>query len=78
MDKITHKQIEKLTATLNKQRPAPEGHHYHSEFASVYGGWRLVMVGERNGAHYGAFGQSSCCERVSTREFYQYLSGLLN
>jgi hypothetical protein len=48
------------------------------DFASSYGGYRLVMVGVSNGGHYGAFNQSSCCRRMSKKEMVAYLNGLLN
>lgn len=46
------------------------------EFASHYGGYRLINVGVKNGAHYGAFGESSICARKSKKEMTSYLEGL--
>lgn len=48
------------------------------DFASCYGGYRLVMVDVKNGGHYGVFGQSSCCSRISKKEMVCYLNGLAN
>jgi hypothetical protein len=48
------------------------------DFASSYGGYRLVMVDVSSGGHYGAFNQSSCCRRMSKKEMVAYLNGLLN
>jgi hypothetical protein len=47
------------------------------EFASHYGGYRLINVGVKNGCHYGAFGESSACARKSLKEMKNYLEGLL-
>jgi hypothetical protein len=50
----------------------------YCEFASCYGGYRLVMVGVSNGGHYGAFNESSCCKRRTKKEMVSYLNGLIN
>lgn len=47
-----------------------------ADYASVYGGYRLVQLNEAGG-HFGVFGQSSCCERVNAKSFNLYLDGLL-
>lgn len=49
----------------------------YAEFASHYGGWRLVRIGEY-GAHYGAFGESSCCKRMQSKAFLAYVNRLVN
>lgn len=47
------------------------------EYAACYGGYRVVNVKIGNGAHYGAFGMSSCVKRLSFTEMYHMLSGIL-
>lgn len=47
------------------------------EYASVYGGYRIVTVKVENGAHYGALGYSSTCSRMSAKEMYAALNGIL-
>lgn len=47
------------------------------EYASVYGGWRVVNVVVKNGAHAGAFGGNGCEARVSASKMYDKLSGIL-
>jgi|SRR6187402_142080 len=47
------------------------------EYAAVYGGYRIVSVGVDNGAHYGALGYGSTCARMSAKEMYAALSGIL-
>ena len=49
----------------------------YAEYASNYGGWRLVRIGE-HGNHRSAFGESSACERMQSKEFLAYVSGLIN
>jgi len=48
------------------------------EYASIYGGYRLVNVLVKNGGHGGAFGESGSCARLSKKEMTVYLNGLLN
>lgn len=66
------KAIEYKIATLKKLT----GLNLHVDFASVYGGYRLVEIGQ-HGTHYGVFGQSSCVGRVPAKAFNLYLDGLL-
>lgn len=66
------KAIEYKIATLKNLT----GLNLEIDYNSVYGGYRLVCVGE-SGGHYGAFGQSSCIERVNAKTFNMYLEGLL-
>lgn len=47
------------------------------EYASAYGGWRVVNVGVKNGAHYGAFGGNGCEARLSASKMYKKLSDIL-
>jgi hypothetical protein len=51
--------------------------YLYIEFASCYGGYRLVNVLIKNGGHCGAFGESSCCSRKSLKEMTNYLEGIL-
>ena len=48
----------------------------HLEYASVYGGYRLVNVNTENGGHGGAFGGSSCEGRLKAKDMYTKLSGI--
>lgn len=66
------KAIEYKIATLKSLT----GLNLQADYSSVYGGYRLVNVNEVGG-HYGAFGQSACCERVPAKAFNMYLDGLL-
>lgn len=66
------KAIEYKIATLKELT----GLNLQADYSSVYGGYRLVNVNE-SGGHFGAFGQSSCVERVSAKTFNTYLEGLL-
>ena len=77
MKKLSMNPIEKKVAELNRIAPHPNGYKYIIDFASCYGGYRLVSVNPKNGGHNGAFGESSCCPRVSKKEFIAYLDGLL-
>lgn len=47
------------------------------EYASAYGGYRLVNVGVNNGAHYGAFGNNGCESRLKYKEMVIKLEGIL-
>ena len=71
------KVIEKKVDELNRIAPHPAGYKYAIDFASCYGGYRLVSVNPKNGGHYDAFGKSSCCARVPRKAFIAYLDGLL-
>ena len=53
------------------------GLNLYAEFASHYGGWRLGRIG-KDGIHRGAFGESSACERMKSKVFLAYVSGLVN
>jgi len=80
--RITKKDIERqvnILAELSNTKKTEDCKQYLAiDYAPVYGGYRLVMVGSENGAHYGAFNQSSCCSRMSAKEFSFYLSGLIS
>ena len=63
-------ELQSLLAEISKlsgiSTEIKEGEKYHLflDFASCYGGYRLVKVNNENGGHFGAFGESSCCERL--------------
>jgi len=69
-----------LDLPTNKQDAINKGAEMYLdlEFSSHYGGYRLINVGVKNGAHYGAFGESSACARKSKKEMTSYLEGLYN
>ena len=48
------------------------------EYASHYGGYRVVMVDVSNGGHGGALGESSSCARRSKSKMIDFLQGYLN
>ena len=77
MKKLSINEIEKKADELNRIAPHPDGYTYRIDFASCYGGYRLVSVNPKNGGHSDAFGKSECCTRVSKKEFIAYLDGLL-
>lgn len=68
-----------LNLPTNKDEAINKGFEMYLEleFASHYGGYRVVNVGVKNGAHYGAFGESSSCSRKSKKEMLNYLEGIL-
>ena len=72
------KEIEKKVDELNRIAPHQNGYKYRIDFASCYGGYRLVSVNPKNGGHSDAFGKSSCCARVPRKAFIAYLDGLLS
>jgi hypothetical protein len=47
------------------------------EYASVYGGYRIVNVGVSNGAHYGAFGGSGTEGRLTAKMMEVKLRSLI-
>jgi hypothetical protein len=72
------KETEKKVDELNRIAPHQNGYKYRIDFASCYGGYRLVSVNPKNGGHNGAFGESSIAPRMPRKEFIAYLNGLLN
>lgn len=48
------------------------------EYASVYGGYRIVNVGVKNGAHYGALNGSGTENRLNAPKMIDKLSNILN
>jgi len=74
MKRITHEEIEKCVERIKKLTGKET---LHTEFAAVYGGWRLINIDPKTGAHDGyVFGLSSCAPRMNSREFFQLLSGI--
>lgn len=64
---------------MNYDEAIEKGHerYLHIEYSSHYGGYRLVNVRVNNGAHYGAFGESSCISRKPLKAMTSYLEGVL-
>ena len=68
----------KLDLATNKQDAINKGQdrYLYLEYASHYGGYRLVNVSVKNGGHYGAFGESSTCTRMPLKQMEAYLNGI--
>ena len=70
--RTTKKDLQSILANISKlsgistEKKEGEKYHLYLEFASCYGGYRLVLVDNKTGAEFGAFGESSCCARLST------------
>ena len=47
------------------------------DFNSACGGYRIVKRDPQTGAHHGAFGMSSCVERVKTNEMMNIIDSLI-
>ena len=73
MNRITQKDIVEEVKTL---KVLSGNSNLFVDYNSVYGGYRLVGVHENTGGHYGVFGMSDCCDRMSAREFWQLLKGI--
>lgn len=54
-----------------------KGYFLAFEYASEYGGWRLIGVNAENGGHLGVFGYSASEGRISAKEMYIRLEGIL-
>lgn len=71
MSRITHKMVELRVSRLSEMT----GHGYIVDFNPYYGGWNMqVACNEHGGLCDGDFG---FCDRKSTREFFNYLNGIL-
>jgi len=73
-------QIAEITGEATTKEQAKQlGHerYLHIEYASAYGGYRLVNVGVNNGAHYGAFGGNGCEARLKYKDMVIKLEGIL-
>ncbi len=85
--KTTETQISKLVAEVakvaglsnNKKAAIEVGQDKYLSYenAACYGGYRLIMVGVNNGAHYGAFDFSSTCPRQKPAVFALMLESLI-
>lgn len=76
MERITHKQINEMVNEINHNYKK-EGYSVYADYASVYGGWRLNKVENSSGGHDSFNHLSSTGPRLSTKEFYQLLRGIL-
>ena len=63
---------------ISLEKKEGEKYRLYLEFASCYGGYRLVMVNNETGGHYGAFGDSSCCERLPAGKMADKLRTIIN
>ena len=63
---------------ISTDKKEGEKYHLYLDFAACYGGYRLVMVNNENGGHLGAFGESSCCERLSAGKMADKLRTIEN
>ena len=63
---------------ISTEKKEGEKYHLYLDFASCYGGYRLVMVNNENGGHFGAFGDSSCCERLRAGKMAEKLRTIEN
>ena len=75
------KEISDLSGLANNKAKAKElGQDKYLSFenAACYGGYRLIMIGVANGAHYGAFNMSSTCARLKPSAFADMLNGIIS
>ena len=63
---------------ISTDKKEGEKYHLYLDFAACYGGYRLVKVNNETGAHLGAFGDSSCCERLSAGKMADKLRTIVN
>ena len=71
------KKVSELSG-ISTERVDGEKYHLYLEFAACYGGYRLVKVNNETGGHFGAFGESSCCERLSAKDMASKLRTIIN
>ena len=69
--------VSKLSG-ISTEKKEGEKYHLYLEFAACYGGYRLVMVNNETGGEFGAFGDSSCCERLSAGKMANKLRTIAN
>lgn len=71
---------EEASLPMSKQQAIDEGKTQYCtfEYASNYGGYRLMMVNVEGGGHWGAFNESSMIPRVKAGEFYNKLNLMYN
>ena len=70
-------EISKLSG-ISTEKKDGEKYHLFLDFAACYGGYRLVKVNNETGAHLGAFGESSCCERLRAGKMADKLRTIIN
>ena len=63
---------------ISTEKKEGEKYHLYLEFASCYGGYRLVMVNNETGGEFGAFGESSCCKRLPAARMAEKLNIIMN
>lgn len=63
---------------ISTEKKDGERYHLILEFSPCYGGYRLTMVSNTTGGHFGAFGESSCCERLSAKNMSSKLRTIIN
>ena len=63
---------------ISTEKKEGERYHLYLEFASCYGGYRLVLVSNTTGGHFGAFGESSSCERLNAKNMAAKLRTIIN
>ena len=63
---------------ISTEKKEGEKYHLYLEFSACYGGYRLVMVNNETGGEFGAFGDSSCCERLSAGKMAEKLRTIAN
>ena len=65
MAKLTRQQrLAHLLDEVQKLIPAPANQKYAVEYNPTYGGYRLIAVDIKSGAHYGCFGGNGCEARI--------------
>jgi hypothetical protein len=78
MKNLTRQQkIDNLLKEVSTLVPAGDGYHYEVEFASVYGGYRLVKVNNKSGGHSGCFGGNGCENRIKFAEMINKLQTII-
>ena len=84
MERISHKTINELVERVAEVKGfagysnrETKSHYLDADYNSVYGGWRLNWIDSKTGGHNNLQGLSSTATRLSTREFYQFLRGLI-
>jgi len=75
--KLIDAKFTELCKLTNGEKTNDSKYYLAYDFNSNYGGYRLNNIKKDGGTHYGAFGKNSTCSRMSAKEFYQYLCGLI-
>jgi hypothetical protein len=77
MEKINKKMIERKFENICKLTKSSQiNGHLAIDYASVYGGYRLVFVENDSYVQWGCFGLSSVEPRKNAKEFYSLLQGI--